>query len=67
MIAWSLVPAISALPAERLEGGLAVLELLGCVLGKALYEGILVEMPLAPFFVSRLQVCVPRACVSSLV
>lgn len=42
--------------AERLEGGLASLELLGLVLGKALYEGILVDMPLAPFFVSRLQV-----------
>ncbi|GAB4814415.1 hypothetical protein N2152v2_001461 [Parachlorella kessleri] len=41
--------------AERLESGLALLELLGCVLGKALFEGILVDMPLAPFFVSRLQ------------
>lgn len=40
---------------EQIEGGLAVLELLGAVLGKALYEGILVDLPLAPFLLSRLQ------------
>lgn len=27
----------------------------GSLLGKALYEGILVDVPLAPFFVARLQ------------
>ena len=42
--------------AERLDGGLAALETLGLVLGRALYEGVLLDLPLAPFFVSRLQV-----------
>ncbi|KAI7846263.1 hypothetical protein COHA_000243 [Chlorella ohadii] len=41
--------------AERLDGGLAALETLGLVLGRALYEGVLLDCPLAPFFVSRLQ------------
>ncbi|KAL4428287.1 hypothetical protein ABPG75_002376 [Micractinium tetrahymenae] len=41
--------------AERLDGGLAALEALGLVLGRALYEGLLLDLPLAPFFVSRLQ------------
>lgn len=42
--------------AERLDGGLAALETMGLVLGRALYEGVLLDCPLAPFFVSRLQV-----------
>ena len=42
--------------AERLDGGLAALEAMGLVLGRALYEGVLLDCPLAPFFVSRLQV-----------
>ncbi|EFN55183.1 hypothetical protein CHLNCDRAFT_23742 [Chlorella variabilis] len=42
--------------AERLDGGLSALETLGLVLGRALYEGVLLDCPLAPFFVSRLQV-----------
>lgn len=29
---------------------------MGLVLGRALYEGVLLDLPLAPFFVSRLQV-----------
>ncbi|PRW44359.1 E3 ubiquitin- ligase UPL7 [Chlorella sorokiniana] len=41
--------------AERLDGGLAALETMGLVLGRALYEGVLLDCPLAPFFVSRLQ------------
>ncbi len=41
--------------AERLDGGPAALETLGLVLGRALYEGLLLDLPLAPFFVSRLQ------------
>ena len=41
---------------ERLDGGLSALETLGLVLGRALYEGVLLDCPLAPFFVSRLQV-----------
>lgn len=42
--------------AERLDGGLAALETMGLVLGRALYEGVLLDLPLAPFFVSRMQV-----------
>lgn len=45
-----------AAAAERLDGGLAALETLGLALGRALYEGVLLDLPLAPFFVSRLQV-----------
>ncbi|KAL4858841.1 E3 ubiquitin-protein ligase UPL7 [Chlorella vulgaris] len=41
--------------AERLDGGLAALETMGLVLGRALYEGVLLDLPLAPFFVSRMQ------------
>ena len=33
---------------------LALYEFLGAILAKTLYEGILVELPLAPFFVSKL-------------
>ncbi|PNH11212.1 E3 ubiquitin-protein ligase [Tetrabaena socialis] len=41
--------------AERLDGGLALLEFMGLMFGKALYEGILLPVPFAHFFVSRLQ------------
>ncbi|EFJ40292.1 hypothetical protein VOLCADRAFT_99935 [Volvox carteri f. nagariensis] len=41
--------------AERLDGGLALLEFMGLMFGKALYEGILLPVPLAHFFISRLQ------------
>ena len=44
-------------PAAHLRVGrdaLPLFELLGAVLGKALYEGILVELPLAGFFLNRL-------------
>lgn len=34
----------------------ALLHFLGTVFGKALYESILLDTPLAPFFVARLQV-----------
>ena len=39
--------------AARLPQGLALLEFLGSMLAKALYEGILLDWPLAPFFVAR--------------
>lgn len=55
---FSATPDSCAYPnplAERLDGGLAALEALGLVLGRALYEGLLLDLPLAPFFVSRLQ------------
>eukprot|EP00891_Asterochloris_glomerata_P009406 jgi/Astpho2/9406/e_gw1.00145.21.1_t len=43
-------------PAARsLPGGLALLELVGLIVGKALYEGLLLDVPLAPFFVAHLQ------------
>ena len=38
----------------RVREPLALFELLGAVLGKALYEGILVELPLATVFLNRL-------------
>lgn len=63
--AWpcTLRPPTPAAPAERLDGGLAALETMGLVLGRALYEGVLLDCPLAPFFVARLQArparCVP--------
>jgi len=37
------------------EGGADLLSLAGAVLGKSLYDGILLQAPLAPFFVSYLQ------------
>lgn len=40
--------------ALRVEEAASLYELLGAILAKALYEGILVELPLAPFFVARL-------------
>jgi ubiquitin-protein ligase E3 C len=43
-------PSSSILTSEHLRQ----LEFLGRILGKALYEGILVELPLAPFFLSKL-------------
>lgn len=42
--------------APVVEGGLAALRHMGIMLGKALYEGILVDMALATFFITRLQV-----------
>lgn len=41
--------------AAGLGGGLGLLEFLGSIVGKALYEGILLDYPLAAFFVRRLQ------------
>ena len=41
--------------ATTIPNGLGLLEFLGLVVGKALYEGILLDVPLAPFFVARLQ------------
>jgi hypothetical protein len=41
--------------AEHLDSTLGALRFLGLMFGKALYEGILLDVPLAPFFVSRLQ------------
>ncbi|KAG2440299.1 hypothetical protein HXX76_004410 [Chlamydomonas incerta] len=41
--------------AERIPGGLALLEFMGLMFGKALYEGILLPVPFAHFFVARLQ------------
>jgi len=38
----------------RVESAWGLYEFLGAVLAKTLYEGILVELPLAPFFVSKL-------------
>ena len=43
-------PAATSIP-----NGLGLLEFLGLVVGKALYEGILLDVPLASFFVARLQ------------
>lgn len=42
--------------APAVDSGLAALRHMGVILGKALYEGILVDMALAPFFITRLQV-----------
>lgn len=44
-------PAATCVP-----NGLGLLEFLGTIVGKALYEGILLDVPLAPFFAARLQV-----------
>jgi hypothetical protein len=41
--------------APSYEEGPALLKLSGLILGKALYEGVLLPAPLAPFFVARLQ------------
>jgi len=41
--------------ALSMEMGRELLMLAGSVLGKALYQGILLQVPLAPFFVARLQ------------
>eukprot|EP00884_Botryococcus_braunii_P011773 jgi/Botrbrau1/20597/Bobra.113_1s0023.1 len=41
--------------AFRLGNNAALLELLGLLFGKAIYEGILVDAPFAPFFVAVLQ------------
>jgi ubiquitin-protein ligase E3 C len=37
----------------RVAQGHELLEFLGLMLGKALYEGILLDWPLAPFFVTK--------------
>ncbi len=37
------------------ESAPALLRFLGAIFGKALYEGILLDTPLAPFFVAKLQ------------
>lgn len=37
------------------EPASALLRFLGAIFGKALYEGILLDTPLAPFFVAKLQ------------
>ncbi len=42
--------------AASLAGALPQLRMLGALLGKALFEGILLDVPLAHFFVARLQV-----------
>lgn len=39
----------------QVEDGAALLEFLGTMVGKALYEGILINAAFAPFFVARLQ------------
>lgn len=41
--------------AAYLEDGLPMVEFLGRIVGKALYEGILLEYPFAPLFVSKLM------------
>lgn len=41
--------------AHTLDEGRALFTLSGLILGKALYESILLPVPLAPFFVARLQ------------
>ena len=40
--------------ALRVDDAYALFEFLGAILAKVLYEGILVELPLAPFFTSKL-------------
>ena len=39
--------------ASKLSQGHDLLEFLGLMLAKALYEGILLDWPLAPFFIAR--------------
>ncbi|GMH32392.1 hypothetical protein BSKO_00226 [Bryopsis sp. KO-2023] len=41
--------------AEQLPYGFQMLKFLGLILGKAMYEGMLLDIPLAPFFLLRLQ------------
>jgi hypothetical protein len=41
--------------AAAVPGGLALLEFLGRMVGKALWEGILLELPLAPFFLKKVR------------
>uniref|UniRef100_A0A061RFF5 HECT-type E3 ubiquitin transferase n=2 Tax=Tetraselmis sp. GSL018 TaxID=582737 RepID=A0A061RFF5_9CHLO len=41
--------------AARMDPGGGLLSFLGLMLGKAIYEGLLLDLPLAPFFVKRLQ------------
>lgn len=45
--------------AATLPGALPQLRLLGLLLGKALFEGILLDVPLAHFFITHLQVPCP--------
>ena len=42
--------------AGRMPGGLGMLEFVGAMVSKALFEGILLNLALAPFFVTKLQV-----------
>ena len=54
-----LLARVQAYPepkAGALPHGNQLLAMLGLVLGKALYEGFLSDVPLAPFFAARLQV-----------
>jgi len=41
--------------AEQHPRGINMLYFIGQMLGKALYEGLLIDIPLAPFFILRLQ------------
>ena len=50
--------------AHALAGALPQLRMLGLLLGKALFEGILLDVPLAHFFVRRLQVSAALASLS---
>jgi hypothetical protein len=43
--------------AVHMDQGPGLLEFIGMMVGKAMYEGMLVDLPLAPFFILRLQVC----------
>ena len=40
---------------SRLDGGIETMQLLGTILGKALYDGILLNAPLAPMFAAALR------------
>jgi len=40
---------------SRLDGGIETMQLLGIILGKALYDGILLNAPLAPMFAAALR------------
>uniref|UniRef100_A0A7S1SW68 HECT-type E3 ubiquitin transferase n=1 Tax=Tetraselmis chuii TaxID=63592 RepID=A0A7S1SW68_9CHLO len=41
--------------AVHMDQGPGLLEFIGMMVGKAMYEGMLVDLPLAPFFILRLQ------------
>ena len=48
-----LYPSPSAL--SRVQGGGPLLSFLGRMLGKAVFEGVLLELPLAPFFLKKMR------------